>query len=251
MRIKAVIAYDGSAFEGFQRQTRTPRTVTTALERVLNNLGITSPVTGSGRTDAGVHATGQVIHFDLPEYWSDLFRLQTHLNSQLEAIAVKHITQVPDNFHARFDARRRIYRYLLSPTLPTVFERRYVAYVPDLDVQKLGEALTLFEGTHDFGYFKKSGSETKDDIRTVYQTRLKQIGKYYAVYFEADGFLRAQVRMMLASAFGVSRGELEMDQLEEQLEMHHRHTTHLAPPEGLYLARVIYYAVGRGALTPT
>lgn len=240
MRVKAVIAYDGSAFEGFQRQTRTPRTVTTALERALNNLGITSPVTGSGRTDAGVHATGQVIHFDLPEYWSDLSRLQTHLRSQLEAIAVKHITQVPDDFHARFDARRRIYRYLLSTTLPSVFERRYVAHIPNLDFDRLQQALALLEGTHDFGYFKKSGSETKDDIRTVYRTRLKKIGKYYAVYFEANGFLRAQVRMMLAGAFKVSHGELTFEQLKEQLKMHHRHTTHLAPPEGLYLARVIY-----------
>ncbi len=240
MRVKAVIAYDGSAFEGFQRQTRTPRTVTTALERALNNLGITSPVTGSGRTDAGVHATGQVIHFDLPEYWHNLSKLRTHLNGQLEAIAIKHISLVPDDFHARFDTSRRIYRYLLKETPPSVFERRYVAYVPDLDVQKLGEALTLFEGTHNFGSFKKSGSETKDDIRTVYRTRLKKIGKYYAVYFEANGFLRAQVRMMLAGAFKVSHGELTFEQLKEQLKMHHRHTTHLAPPEGLYLARVIY-----------
>jgi len=240
MRVKAVIAYDGSAFEGFQRQTRTPRTVATAIEKALKNLGIENPITGSGRTDAGVHATGQVIHFDLPDYWHDLAKLQTHLNGQLEAIAIKHIAPVSDDFHARFDARKRIYRYLLSSTLPSVFERRYIAYVPNLDLHKLQHALALFEGTHDFGYFRKSGSETKDDIRTIYQTRLRKIGKYYAIYFEADGFLRAQVRMMLAAAFEVNRGELNLDLLREQLEMHHRHTTHLAPPEGLYLARVIY-----------
>lgn len=240
MRVKAVIAYDGSAFEGFQRQTRTPRTVTTAIEAALTNLGIPSPITGSGRTDAGVHATGQVIHFDLPDYWHDLSKLQTHLNGQLEAIAVKHISSVPDNFHARFDARKRIYRYLLSETPPSVFERRYIAHVPDLDFHKLQHALALFEGTHDFGYFKKSGSETRDDIRTIYRTRFMQIGKYHAVYFEANGFLRAQVRMMLAAAFAVSRGELTPDQLREQLEMKNRHITHLAPPEGLYLARVLY-----------
>ncbi len=240
MRVKAVIAYDGSAFEGFQRQTRTPRTVATAIEKALKNLGIENPITGSGRTDAGVHATGQVIHFDLPDYWHDLAKLQTHLNGQLEAIAIKHIAPVSDDFHARFDARKRIYRYLLSSTLPSVFERRYIAYVPNLNLHKLQHALALFEGTHDFGYFRKSGSETKDDIRTIYQTRLRKIGKYYAIYFEADGFLRAQVRMMLAAAFEVNRGELNLDLLREQLEMHHRHTTHLAPPEGLYLARVIY-----------
>ena len=240
MRVKAVIAYDGSAFEGFQRQTRTSRTVTTALENTLKNLGIKSPVIGSGRTDAGVHATGQVIHFDLPDYWRDLPKLRTHLSGHLDAITIKHITPVPDTFHARFDARRRVYRYVLKETPPSVFERRYVAYIPDLDVQKLEEALTLFEGTHDFGSFKKSGSETKDDIRTVYKTRLRKIGKYYAIYLEANGFLRAQVRMMLSAAFGVSYGELALEQLQEQIEMRHKYTTRLAPPEGLYLARIVY-----------
>ncbi len=249
MRIKAVIAYDGSAFEGFQRQTRTPRTVTTAFENALKRLGIESAITGSGRTDAGVHATGQVIHFDLPDYWHDLSKLQMHLNGQLEAIAVKHISSVPDNFHARFDAHKRIYRYLLSTTSPSVFERRYIAHVPALDIQKLQHALALFEGRHDFGYFRKSGSETKDDIRTIYQTRLRKIGKYYAIYFEANGFLRAQVRMMLSAAFEVSRGELTLEQLKEQLAMHHRYTTHLAPPEGLYLARVIYWHQHQGLKT--
>jgi len=240
MRVKAVIAYDGTDFEGFQRQTRTANTVTGAIEAALRNLQIDSPVTGSGRTDAGVHATGQVIHFDLPSYWHDLKKLRDHLNGRLEGIIIKHITPVPDGFHARYDARRRIYRYLFSVQTPHLFLRRYVAHIPVRDFALLSEALTAFEGRHDFGYFKKTGSPTHDDIRTVYRAYIKDLGTCHAIYIEADGFLRAQVRMMLSAAFDVADGKLSLEALTEQIHRTVRHTTRLAPPQGLYLARVIY-----------
>jgi tRNA pseudouridine38-40 synthase len=240
MRIKAIIAYDGTAFEGFQRQTRTTNTVTTALENALHSLGIESPVTGSGRTDAGVHATGQVIHLDLPPLWTDMAKLRTHLNGRLYRIQIKHITPVSDDFHARFDAKRRTYRYLFSDRTLSVFEQPYIAQVGSLDLSLLEEALKCFEGKHDFGYFMKTGSETRDTLRTVIRTRLKQWGGYHVLYFEADGFLRAQVRMMLHAAFAVAQGTMITEQLRQQLECAHRHTTRLAPPEGLYLARVVY-----------
>ncbi len=240
MRVKAVIEYDGTDFEGFQRQKSTRNTITTAIEDALNSLQIDSPIIGSGRTDAGVHASNQVIHFDLPPFWRDLNKLKTHLNGRLEAIAFKHITPVSDDFHARFDAKRRVYRYLFSQQELSIFQRRYIARIDPLDLGALEEALRLFEGTHDFGYFMKSGSETKDNIRTIYTTRLKKLGRYHAVYFEADGFLRAQVRMMLSAAFDVAAGILTPKQLEEQLALTHHYTTRLAPPHGLYLARVIY-----------
>jgi tRNA pseudouridine38-40 synthase len=240
LRIKASIAYDGTDFEGFQRQKTTRNTITTAIEDALHSLQIESPITGSGRTDAGVHASGQVIHFDLPPFWSDLDKLKSHLNGRLYSIAFKHLTPVSDNFHARFDAKRRVYRYLFSQQELSVFERQYIARIKPLDLAALEEALRLFEGTHDFGYFMKTGSETRDNIRTIYKARLKKLGKYYAIYFEADGFLRAQVRMMLRAAFDVAADTLTQKQLEEQLTLTHRHTTRLAPPEGLYLARVMY-----------
>ena len=102
MRIKAVIAYDGSRFQGFQRQKSTKDTITTAIETALRSLNITSDITGSGRTDAGVHASGQVIHFDLPDFWHDLGKLKDHLNIKLQSIEFKHIALSEDNFHARF-----------------------------------------------------------------------------------------------------------------------------------------------------
>ena len=240
-RIKAVVAYDGSAFEGFQRQTRTPHTVQGALERALASLGIDSPVVGSGRTDAGVHATGQVIHFDLPEHWErqPLRKLQTHLNNRLEAIRFKHLTPVAADFHARYDARERIYRYLFRPD-PSLFERKYVAKLSITDERKLNEALGSFVGRHDFGYFLKTGSETAHNIRTVTRAYYLRRGNYGYIYFHADGFLRAQVRMMIHAAAAVANGELGLDELRKQLDLVERYTTRLAPPEGLYLARVLY-----------
>ncbi len=240
MRIKAVIAYNGSHFQGFQRQSTTPRTVTGALEHALHTLGIEGAVTGSGRTDAGVHATGQVIHLDLPDYWQDLPRLQQHLNGKLHAIRIKHISPVSESFHARFSAKRRIYRYLFRSTEPSLFEEDFIAHLPIRDIDLLREALDAFVGEHDFGYFLKSGSETKDHIREIYRASYRPVGTCHAIYFEANGFLRAQVRMMIDFASRVANGELTTAQLKAQLAMREVHSRRLAPPQGLYLARVLY-----------
>jgi tRNA pseudouridine38-40 synthase len=240
-RIKAVLAYDGSAFEGFQRQTRTGRTVQGTLERALAALGISGPVVGSGRTDTGVHATGQVIHFDLPPHWQvqSLVKLRRHLNRRLEAIRFKHLTPVPEDFHARYDARERVYRYLFRRD-PSIFERRYVARLDIGDPGRLAAALTAFTGTRDFSYFLKTGSQTAHNRRTIFRAYALERGAYSFIYFHADGFLRAQVRMMVHAAAAVGRGELSLEALREQLALRRRHTDRLAPPEGLYLARVIY-----------
>ena len=240
MRVKAVIAYDGTDFEGFQRQKRTKNTITTAIETALQTLNIHIPIIGSGRTDAGVHATGQVIHFDLPPFWSDVTKLRDHLNARLDAIRFKHITPVSDDFHARYDAKRRLYRYCFSSTPPDLFQSRYVAHVPVKDWELLEAALKILEGTHDFGAFKKTGSPTQNDIRILYKAQHFKRDKYHTIYFEADGFLRAQVRMMLGATFAVANHHLTLDQLREQLHHHTRHTHDLAPAEGLYLARVMY-----------
>ena len=115
MRVRATIAYDGSQFFGFQIQPDKP-TVVSALQDVLQSVGIDSKVVGSGRTDRGVHATGQVIHFDLSPYWQRLSKLQSHLNSKLEAIYIKDISKVESNFHAQYDAKQRVYRYIFKPS---------------------------------------------------------------------------------------------------------------------------------------
>jgi len=240
MRVKAVIAYNGTRFQGFQKQTSTRQTITTTIEEALGTLGITSPLTGSGRTDAGVHATGQVIHFDLPEYWKDLNKLRSHLNGKLEDVHFKHISIVDQDFHARFSAKRRIYRYCIKSTEPTIFEKDFVSYLLLNNTLKLEEALACFIGEHDFSYFLKTGSETKNNVRQIYKAYHIQRGRYHYLYFEANGFLRAQVRMMIDFAVRVANEEFTLEQLREQLTLLAIHSRRLAPPQGLYLARVIY-----------
>ncbi len=239
-RIKAIIAYDGSAYHGFQRQTTDLPTVTSDIEEALHSLHIYNNIVGSGRTDAGVHATGQVIHFDIPGYWSDLKRLTSCLNSKLTHIHFKHITPVDSAFHARFWAKKRLYRYLFKTVKPSVFEQKYVSYYPPFNPHILTKALECFRGRHDFAMFRKTGSPTNTTIRKIYKVHYRKRGAYHVIYFEANGFLRAQVRMMVEAAMLCAQSSLTLKQLREQLQGEVKHSTHLAPSEGLYLAKVIY-----------
>lgn len=240
MRVKAVISYDGSYFHGFQRQKSTRYTVTTKIEEALRDVGIESEIRGSGRTDAGVHATGQVIDFDVPDFWDDPAKLKVVLNRKLKHIAFKHITQVDANFHSRFAAKRRLYRYVFKTTTPSIFEDQHIAYYPPFDASLLQQALDTFVGKHDFSNFQKTGTETHTNIRELYRATYKKYKNYHIIYFEANGFLRSQVRMMVEVAMQVALGEMTREQQREQLTLQKRHTTKLAPPEGLYLARIIY-----------
>ena len=239
-KVKAVISYDGSVYFGFQKQKSTTKTVTHAIEEALNSLHIGSSIVASGRTDAGVHATGQIIHFNLPDFWTDLNKLKTNLNRKLKDIEFKHISRVPHDFHARFSAKKRLYRYLFKTSKPSVFEQKYISYYPGFDSELLEKALACFEGEHDFNYFHKTGSITHTTVREIYKTGYKEHKGYHFIYFKANGFLRSQVRMMVEAAMLCARGELTLEQLSEQIECQEKHTSRLAPPEGLYLARVQY-----------
>jgi len=240
IRVKAVIAYDGTAYLGFQKQTSTKQTITYTIEKALASLHIDSTIVGSGRTDAGVHATGQVIHFDLPEYWKDLAKLKLNLNRILKNIRFKHITKVSSNFHARHSAKKRLYRYVFKGKKPSLFEQSSISYYGHFDAIILLGALRYFEGEHDFDFFRKTGTDTRTSIREVYQAKYIQRGEYHFIYFQANGFLRAQVRMMIDAAMLCAKGNLTLDSLKEQLNCQKKHTTNLAPAEGLYLARVMY-----------
>ncbi len=240
-RVKALIAYDGSSFEGFQRQKETTKTIQGKIEELLSSMGIFSPIVGSGRTDRGVHATGQVIHFDIPSYWinQSLTKLKNQLNYRLDGIKIKHLSLVSNNFHARYNAKERIYRYCFTPS-PSIFERNYISKLSIKNPTLLQKALNIFIGEHDFSYFLKTGSETTHNRRIIFKAYFLERKGYGYIYFHANGFLRAQVRMMIYSASAVANEELNINQLQEQLNLKKRYTTKLAPPQGLYLARIIY-----------
>ena len=239
-RVKAVIAYDGSTYYGFQKQKSTRQTITYEIEHALASLQIHSSIVGSGRTDAGVHATGQVIHFDIPEYWDDLEKLTLNLNRKLNSIRFKHITFVSSDFHARFWAKKRIYRYIFKTKKPSLFEQKFISYYAPFDVTLLHDALNIFVGKHDFNFFRRTGTDTHSSVREIYKTQYIQRGDYHIIYFQANGFLRSQVRMMIDAAMHCAQKKLSTQALKEQLNCQNKHTTKLAPPEGLYLARIIY-----------
>lgn len=240
MRVKAVISYDGNRYQGFQKQTRTRATITGAIEDALASLQIDSSIIGSGRTDAGVHATGQVIHFDLPDFWSDLEKLRHTLNRKLTDIFFKHITPVSNDFHARFSAKKRVYRYVFKRVRPSVFEQNYISYYQAFDPVLLTQALKAFEGKHDFNFFHKTGTLTHTTVREIYRTEYKEKNGYHFIYFHANGFLRSQVRMMVDAAMSCAQNKMSITQLQEQLNCEKKHTSRLAPAQGLYLARILY-----------
>jgi len=240
MRVKAIISYDGTHFLGFQKQKSTTNTITHAVEQALRSLKIESSITGSGRTDAGVHATGQVIHFDLPSFWTNLDKLKLNLNRKLKKVSVNHIQSVDDDFHARFGAKKRVYRYIFKTTHPSVFEQNHISYYPSFHVDNLNSHLKLFRGEHDFNMFHKTGSKTHTTRREVFYTRYFYKHGYHYIYIIANGFLRSQVRMMVDAAIKCSKNELSTKDLQEQIDNKVKHTTKLAPADGLYLAKVLY-----------
>ena len=240
MRVKAIIAYDGSRFNGFQSQKHTTNTIMHQLQNACKRVGISSKIVASGRTDAGVHATGQVIHFDVPKFWKDTKKLQSYLNSYLAPfITIKRVQPVDESFHARYSAKKRAYRYIVAKKPPSVFEAAYKSYFY-LDSKKTQKALQFFIGEHDFVYFHKTGSDTKNTIRTIYKASLYERKDFFVIYIEANGFLRAQIRMIVDSLRKLSENSLSLYQLKMQIAAQKQFSTTLAPPNGLYLCRVIY-----------
>ncbi len=243
MRVKLTLSYDGSRFYGFQIQKTIPDTVAQKITTALKSLNITSLFVASGRTDRNVHALNQVLHLDLPPYWDNLSKLKKCLNtSLLPHIFIKKIEKTDNDFHARFDAKSRVYRYIISTKKPSVFLTPYVTYIKRIDERLIKNAINEFEGTHNFEYFKKNGSDTKNFVRTIYKTNFYKYKDFYIFYFEANGYLRSQIRMMIGFLLKISDGELSKNELKLQLKKKEIFSTSLAPPQGLYLTKIKYGA---------
>ena len=180
MRMKCTISYDGHLFYGYQVQPG-QRTVQDELEKALQTLHKAKeriPVVSSGRTDSGVHAVGQTIHFDSPLSIPEA-KWPYALNALLPGdISVHKAEAVDDQFHARFSAKRKEYRYMIfRGRHPDVFKRHYAYHVPyDLDMEKVKEASRYLVGTHDFTSFCATKTEVKDKVRTVYELEWSDTG---------------------------------------------------------------------------
>ena len=242
MKIKFILSYNGASFEGSQVQKHTDNTIMGAIYKAFEAINIDTKLHASGRTDAGVHACKQTMHCEVPSFWSDLDKLKEHLQYKLpDTIKIRHLTQADEDFHARYSAKRRAYRYILCDEQNNPFESAFVTFTPNrLNINALKEAMTLLEGEHDFEMFKKSGGATGSDVRTIFKTRVYPYRNKTILYFEANGFLRSQIRLMVAFLLKISDEKLTNTQLLEQLNKEKVHNTRPALPNGLYLSNIIY-----------
>jgi tRNA pseudouridine38-40 synthase len=243
--IKLVLAYDGTDYHGWQVQPNVA-TVQGVLQRTLQKLCQENIVVyGSGRTDAGVHARGQVAHFKtvskIPEA-----NLQHALNQLLpDSVRIYDCQEVEPTFNARYSAKSKMYSYsILCQRICSPFRRRYAHHVPfELNVGKMALAAQCFVGEHDFTSFCDAQDESLSKVRTVFLSEVEKEGKGQLVVFrmEATGFLHRMVRAIVGTLIEVGRGRVEPDALMVLLEARDRTAAPwTAPPEGLFLEWVKY-----------
>ncbi|NVJ54369.1 MAG: tRNA pseudouridine(38-40) synthase TruA [Campylobacteraceae bacterium] len=240
MNAKFVISYDGTKFQGSQTQPN-GLSVEDALLKAFREINIDTKIILSGRTDKDVHATGQVFNCILPLFWSDLKKLKKVFNKHLpSSISVKSIQEVNKDFHSRFHATKRVYRYLVTTKKPTVFNADYISYHENIDEEKIKEAIKLFEGVHDFEYFHKKGSDKDNTVREVFSTKFYKHKDIYVFNFCANSYLRSQMRLMVGILLKISDGKLSCEDLKKQLNKKEHKFKTPASPYGLYLAKVYY-----------
>lgn len=236
MRCALTLAYNGTSFLGSQIQKETNNTIMGNLEKVLSKLGIKFRVVASGRTDKGVHATGQVCHIDLPEFWNDLKKLHRVLNEMLPAsIRVQSIKAVSDDFHARYGAKKRTYRYLIKESSSNPFEDEFITFINKVDFEAIHKNIKLFVGEHDFINFMKTGSDVNSTTREIYRAFAYKHNNLIVLNFEANGFLRTQIRLMVGALL-----QLNSSQIQEQLHNTKKHKVRPAKSNGLYLTKIKY-----------
>ena len=238
MRIKLTIEYDGTNFCGWQTQPGL-RTIQSELENAIKKLtGEEIRVTASGRTDAGVHALGQVVHFDTNRDMGRKFI--SGLNFFLPPdVCVRSAEKVSDDFHARFNAKQKTYSYLMyESAVDSSLLRFRAARVDRLDVDAMDRAAKLFLGKRDFVSFRSTGSDTLTTVRTVSESRVERKGDFIVFTVTADGFLYNMVRKMAAALIEVGSGRMDGEKISAILGG--EAFTLVACPQGLYLVKVDY-----------
>ena len=239
MRVKLTIEYDGTNFCGWQTQPGL-RTVQSELEAAIFKLtGEESRVTASGRTDAGVHAIGQIAHFDTSKDLKGKF--VGGLNFYLPPdVRVKEAEYVSDDFHARFSAKNKTYVYIMYESkIDSAILRSRAARVDKLNAAAMDRASKVFVGKNDFAAFMSTGSDTLTTVRTVTSASVQRRGGMIVFSVSADGFLYNMVRKMAAALMQVGKGKLDAEGLSKLLKKDAVFTP-VAPPQGLYLYKVEY-----------
>lgn len=245
-RYRVILAYDGTKFHGFQSQPNL-RTVQGTIEAALLKMTKETPVTvfGAGRTDAGVHARGQVVHFNFPGNIPPRNML-LGLNSMMPLdVVIKDVAIVPETFHAQFSTVGKRYGYRVSRTRFTdPFKRFYTGHYPyQLDLGRIETAIQDVVGTHDFTSFAASGGVIKNKVRTIYTARMVDHPDEDEIYFEfiGNGFLYNMVRILVGVLLEIGNDRRPVDEFPRLYAVKDRQEARItAPASGLYLQEVYY-----------
>ncbi len=243
MNVKILLEYDGTAYCGWQRQ-KNALSIQEVLETAISSItGEKIHVIGSGRTDRGVHALGQVANFKTNTR-IPIEKLPYAINSKLpEDIVVKHAEKVAENFHARFSAKSKIYTYTIyNSKFPSPLLRRYSYFCPrPLDIEAMKRAAEKLVGIHDFKAFMASGSEVKSTVRHIQRLEVERNGDIVRLEVQADGFLYNMVRIIAGTLLDVGIGKIDADDMTSILKSKDRSCAgKTLAPQGLCLVKVIY-----------
>lgn len=241
--IKLTIEYDGKDFNGWQKQP-TKLNIQGTIEQAIKQItGEEVQLNASGRTDAGVHAFGQVANFKTnSQIPIDKFAIA--INSRLKrSIVIKKAEEVEERFHSRLNCKKKTYRYVINnSTEGTAIYRNLETHIPQkLDVEKMKQAVKYFEGEHDFKAFKASGTSSKSSVRTIYKAEVYKEGDRVFIELTGNGFLYNMVRIIAGTLVDVGIGKIKPDEVPEIIKMQKRENAgKTLPPNGLYLLRVMY-----------
>ena len=240
---KITVQYDGTRYNGWQKQGNTPNTIQEKFENVLSRMcDCKVDIFASGRTDAGVHAKCQVANFKCTSEMSEE-AIQNYLNTYLpEDIRVLTTEEVPERFHSRLNAKAKTYEYSIACTKPDVFTRKYVWHAPTVpDFDKMVTASKKFEGTHDFRGFSSLGKTKKSTVRTINSVELTNENEVIVIKINGNGFLYNMVRIIAGTLYEIGIGKLNEEAIDIVFETANREQAGATlPAKGLGLTEVTY-----------
>mgnify|MGYP002868992738 CR=1 FL=1 len=242
--IRLLLQYEGTKYQGWQRQQSTDHTIQGKLETLLSKMcKETIEIQGSGRTDAGVHALGQVANFHTNSEMT-VEEMQTYMNTYLpEDIAVLQVTEAGPRFHSRLNASGKHYIYrVINSGIPDVFLRRYAIRVPEkLDLDAMRKAAAYLCGEHDFKSFTSSKKGKKSTVRRIDSIEITQEDTLLTFSFQGNGFLHHMIRILMGTLLEVGKGERSPESIPELLDAKNRELAGpLMPAKGLTLVEIFF-----------
>jgi len=243
MRYLATVKYNGTHFQGWQRQPNV-ETIQGSIEQVISKLlDVETPIYGSGRTDAGVHALGQTFHFDTIKEIDDLEKFRYAINRLLKReIHIINLKRVDDDFHARLSAKCKVYQYIINTGEDDPFNIDFKHFYPrEMNVNEMIEAAKLFYGKHDFRNFTSKEEDEAGFVRDILGIHVYTPQDHVIIEISATGFMRYMMRMIVGTLIEIGMGRFTSAEVQKLLDNPERNfVNYKAPPNGLYLVKVEY-----------